>query len=235
MRPKRNQRRTPRHIHEAALMKLASRPYAPPSWMPTMSWTAASGQHRGRPPGFLERRRHGSIGARSRHRPAALPASVTPHTFSISGLPSRPVGRKISTHDQDGEGGNVLVFGAEISRPESLDQVRSEAAEHRAGQRADTAEHRGGERLDARDEAHEEVDIAVAAASPSGRRPRRAPAPITKVSEIVRSTFDAEQRRHLHDPARRRAARGRASVRRDQQAEARHQHRRSITTMMICM
>src|SRR5262245_17894456 len=43
--------------------------------------------------------------------------------------------------NQDAEGGDILVFGGEISRPECLDEADQHAAQHGARQRADAAEH----------------------------------------------------------------------------------------------
>src|ERR1700761_8976560 len=78
---------------------------------------------------------------------------VTPESDFFDFRPAEQAGRKEDQHhDQDREGGDVLVLDREISRPERLDQADQEPAQHRSGQRADTAEHRRGEGLDARDE-----------------------------------------------------------------------------------
>src|SRR5664279_4939545 len=87
---------------------------------------------------------------------AALPS----HTFSTSGRPNRPCGRKIKVMAST-EKADVLVVNGKIGRPHGLDQTDQDAADHRARQRADAAQDRGGERLHARHEAVGEGHHAV--------------------------------------------------------------------------
>src|SRR5688572_86959 len=44
-------------------------------------------------------------------------------------------------HDQDAENGDILVFDAEIRRPEGFDQADQQTAQHGARQTADAAQH----------------------------------------------------------------------------------------------
>ena len=82
-----------------------------------------------------------------------------------------------------------LYSTREIAGPEDLDQADQQAAQHRARQRADAAQHRGGEGLDAGQEADEEVDRCRSTAGTIMPATAASAAPITKVSEMVRSTL----------------------------------------------
>src|SRR3954452_3157833 len=77
------------------------------------------------------------------------------------GLAEQAGGQEDQDHDQDAEGGHVLVLQAEIARPERLDQAEHQAAQHRSGNGADPAQDRGGEGLHAGEEADEKVDHAI--------------------------------------------------------------------------
>ena len=113
----------------------------------------------------------------SRRRRAAGRSRHRPQTFSTSGRPRMPEGRKISTMARMRERGDVLVVDREIGRPHALDEADQQAAEHGARQRADAAEHGRREGLDAGHEAVGEVDDAVVASGTACRRRRRARRP----------------------------------------------------------
>ena len=133
-------------------------------------------------PSAIKMPRGGLLGSLSR---STRGRSLTP-----SRLPAGPKcpGRQENEHDdEDREGGDILVLDREIGRPHRLDETDEDAAEHRAGQRADAAENGRGERLHAGEEADEEIDHAVIEQK---HQPgdRASAAPMTKVSEMVRST-----------------------------------------------
>ena len=83
------------------------------------------------------------------------------HTFSTSGLPSRPEGRNTSVTTRIAEGGDILVVDREVGRPQGLDEADQQSAQDGAGERADAAQHGGCEGLDPRHEAIVEVHDAV--------------------------------------------------------------------------
>ena len=149
--------------------------------------------------------------------------SAIAQTFSTSGRPSRPCGRKISVIARIGEGRDVLVVDGEIGRPHGLDQADQQAAEHRAGQRADAAEHGGGEGLHARHEAvgeaHHAVVHQVHRAGDGGERGADHEGHRDGAVDV-----DADAAPPSSGPARRRAARGRARSWLHQIPEGRQQH-----------
>src|SRR5436190_11009216 len=99
-------------------------------------------------------------------------------------------------HDQDREGGDVLVFDREVGRPERLDQADQQTAKHGARQGANAAEHGGGEGFDAGDEADEEIDHAVIEQiHDAGDRGERRPDHEGERNRAV--DIDADERRHL--------------------------------------
>src|SRR5262249_40309314 len=119
-----------------------------------------------------------SLKARGRSTPAAAPActamlvcvagTAPPYRRSVV-MPSHRLhvgsaGQRRRHEDQgdgeDREGGDILVVGGEIGRPERFDQPDQQSADDRAGERADAAQDGGGERLDPGREAVGEADHA---------------------------------------------------------------------------
>ena len=87
-----------------------------------------------------------------------------------------PVGRNISTSDQDHEGDDVGPLDADVRerRDQVLDDAEQQAADHGAADVADAAEHGGRERLDAGHEAHGVAEGEGGAEQEAGRAAERA-------------------------------------------------------------
>src|SRR5262249_9807125 len=117
-----------------------------------------------------------SLKARGRSTPAAAPActamlvcvagtappyrrsGVMPSHLLHVGSAEQPLRHEDQGDGEDREGGDILVVGGEIGRPERFDQPDQQSADDRAGERADAAQDGGGERLDPGREAVGEAD-----------------------------------------------------------------------------
>src|SRR5579863_1953553 len=87
--------------------------------------------------------------------------SLPPSNFFDFGPAEQAGWQEDQDDNENGEGGDVLIFDGKVSRPHRFDQPDQNTADHGSGQRSDAAEHGGGEGFHAGEKADEEIHHAI--------------------------------------------------------------------------